>query len=60
MTDSLQLVVCTGERMETLVGKLYSKVGTQTTTFEPMHAKGLSNEFRCYSNFECNYWKWVQ
>ena len=43
--------------MQALVVKLY--VGTQTTTFEPQHAKGrLSNEFRCYANFECKSWKW--
>ncbi|KAF1977264.1 N-6 adenine-specific DNA methyltransferas-like protein 2 [Bimuria novae-zelandiae CBS 107.79] len=57
---SLKLIVCTGERMETLITKLYSKVGTRTTTFEVRHAKGLSNEFRCYANFECKDWKWVK
>jgi hypothetical protein len=44
--------------METLIQKLYAKVGTRTTTFEPKHAKGLSNEFRCYANFECEAWNW--
>ncbi|KAF1956862.1 hypothetical protein CC80DRAFT_412383 [Byssothecium circinans] len=57
--DSLRLIVCTGERMEPLVTKLYSKVGTHTTNYEIKHAKGLSNEFRCYSNFECENWKWT-
>lgn len=46
--------------METLIHKLYAKVGTHTTTFEPKHAKGLSNEFRCYANFECDVWKFVK
>lgn len=55
---AFKLIVCTGERMETLVTKLYSKVRTRTTTFEVKHAKGLSNEFRCYANFECENWKW--
>lgn len=55
---ALRLIVCTGERMETLVNKLYGKVGLHTTTFEPQHSKGLSNEFRCYANFECNAWEW--
>ncbi|KAF2176388.1 hypothetical protein K469DRAFT_723235 [Zopfia rhizophila CBS 207.26] len=57
--ESFHLIVCTGERMETLIEKLYAKAGMRTTTFEPKHAKGLSNEFRCYSNFECDAWKWV-
>ncbi|KAJ4290856.1 Protein-lysine N-methyltransferase efm5 [Kalmusia sp. IMI 367209] len=55
-----RLIVCTGERMETLIQRLYSKVGTQTTSFEVKHAKGLSNEFRCYANFECEDWKWAK
>lgn len=45
--------------MKELIEKLYEKVGTKTTDFEPKHAKGLSNEFRCYANFECGIWKWV-
>jgi hypothetical protein len=55
--DSLRLIVCTGERMESLIHKLYAKVGIQTTDFEVKHSKGLSNEFRCYSNFENETWK---
>ncbi|KAI4655329.1 hypothetical protein J4E93_000040 [Alternaria ventricosa] len=59
--DSLRLIVCTGERMESLVtDKLYGKVGTKTTDYEIKHAKGLSNEFRCYANFECPSWKWAK
>lgn len=53
-----KLIVCTGERMENLVNKLYRPQGIHTTTFEPAHSKGLSNEFYCYSNFECGDWKW--
>ncbi|KNG47567.1 n-6 adenine-specific dna methyltransferase 2 [Stemphylium lycopersici] len=57
--ESLRLIVCTGERMESLVTEqLYGRLGTKTTDFEIMHAKGLSNEFRCYANFECEAWKW--
>jgi len=56
--DSLKLISCTGERMESAMLKLYGKVGMQTTTFEPEHSKGLSNEFRCYANFECEDWNW--
>lgn len=42
--------------MESLVNKLYRPQGIATTTFEPAHAKGLSNEFRCYANFENSDW----
>lgn len=52
-----RLIVCTGERMEALVTKLYRPQGVATTTFEPRHSKGLSNEFLCYANFECDRWK---
>ena len=55
-SDCLRLIVCTGERMESLIHKLYAKVGIQTTDFEVQHAKGLSNEFRCYSNFVSESW----
>jgi len=53
-----RLIICTGERMESLVVKLYRTKGVATTTFLPIHAKGLSNEFYCYTNFECDDWKW--
>ncbi|KAK6582587.1 hypothetical protein PZA11_004995 [Diplocarpon coronariae] len=56
-TDS-RIIQCTGERMETLVNKLYRAQGIATTTFEPAHVKGLSNEFSCYANFECTRWRW--
>ncbi|KAI0165075.1 putative N6-adenine methyltransferase-domain-containing protein [Hypoxylon sp. FL1284] len=55
-TQSPRLIVCTGERMECLVTKLYRSLGARTTTYEPRHARGLSNEFYCYANFECNDW----
>ena len=54
----LRLITCTGERMEPLITKLYGNVGVKTTTFEPQHSKGLSNEFLCYANFECETWMW--
>jgi 16S rRNA G966 N2-methylase RsmD len=53
----LNLIVCTGERMESLIHKLYSKIGLVTTSFEVQHARGLSNEFRCYSNFKSDIWE---
>lgn len=43
--------------MATLVKKLYGGLGAHTTTYEPVHAKGLSNEFYCYANFECGAWR---
>ena len=55
---TVRMISCTGERMEPLVNRLYSSLGVKTTTFEPEHSKGLSNEFRCYANFECVDWKW--
>jgi 23S rRNA G2069 N7-methylase RlmK/C1962 C5-methylase RlmI len=58
--DSLRFIACTGERVESLLlNKLYGKAGTKTTDYELVHAKGLSNEFRCYANYECEAWKWV-
>lgn len=54
----IRFISCTGERMESSILKLYSKIGTRTTDFDPEHSKGLSNEFRCYANFECEDWKW--
>lgn len=56
--DGNKLILCTGERMETLVTKLYRSFGLRTTNWEPAHARGLSNEFYCYSSFECEAWKW--
>jgi hypothetical protein len=54
-----RLIVCTGERMESLIHKLYAKASLATTTFEVVHAKGLSNEFRCYANFQSDAWNFV-
>lgn len=56
--DGLRFISCTGERMESTILKLYGKIGTKTTDFDPEHSKGLSNEFRCYANFECEDWAW--
>lgn len=53
-----KIISCTGERMQDLIQKLYKPMGVKTTTFLPEHAKGLSNEFYCYANFECDEWKW--
>ncbi|KAI5361439.1 Putative DNA methylase, N-6 adenine-specific, S-adenosyl-L-methionine-dependent methyltransferase [Septoria linicola] len=56
--QDLRFISCTGERMESHIVRIYAKIGVKTTTFEPEHSKGLGNEFRCYSNFECDSWRW--
>ncbi|EKG16623.1 DNA methylase N-6 adenine-specific conserved site [Macrophomina phaseolina MS6] len=56
--EALRLIICTGERMESMIRKLYGKAGVRTTNFEIQHAKGLSNEFRCYANYESDVWRW--
>lgn len=56
-TDS-RVIACTGERMGALVTKLLGPLGVRTTTYEPRHARGLSNEFYCYANFESANWTW--
>lgn len=55
--DSSRVVVCTGERMEPLVHKLYRSLGLRTTDYVPVHT-GLSNDFLCHANIECAEWKW--
>ncbi|KAI4245740.1 MAG: hypothetical protein L6R40_002268 [Gallowayella cf. fulva] len=53
-----KVVVCTGERMEELVHKLYP--GIKTTTFQPRHSQDrLSNDFRCYATYESDVWSWI-
>ncbi|KAI0443073.1 putative N6-adenine methyltransferase-domain-containing protein [Xylaria telfairii] len=53
----LRVLICTGERMEALVNRLYRPLHVCTTTYEPAHS-GLKNEFLCYANFECDAWSW--
>ncbi|CAK9441195.1 uncharacterized protein LODBEIA_P50640 [Lodderomyces beijingensis] len=53
--SKFKLVSSTGERMKDVVLKSYP--GIQVTDFLPEHKNGLSNEFRCYANFEGSYWK---
>ena len=58
-TPSSRIIVCTGERLEELVLRLYP--GIATTTYDPQHAQNrLSNVFRCYANFESEAWLWRQ
>ncbi|KAI1175319.1 putative N6-adenine methyltransferase-domain-containing protein [Nemania sp. FL0916] len=54
-----RVAICTGERMEDLVLRLYRSLGVKTTSYEPAHP-GLKNEFCCYANFECEAWRWRQ
>ncbi|KAL1838181.1 hypothetical protein VTJ49DRAFT_2962 [Mycothermus thermophilus] len=58
-TQQRRLILCTGERMRTLVLRLYKSFGLRTTDYEPAHARGLSNEFYCYANFDGG-WGWRQ
>lgn len=52
--EKRRLISCTGERMSEVISKVYPD--TKITTFYPEHANGLSNEFRCYANFEWDKW----
>ncbi|KAI7153712.1 N-6 adenine-specific DNA methyltransferase-like protein 2 [Hortaea werneckii] len=59
MGDSgLRFIAGTGAVTASLNKKLYSRINLQATDFEPEHRNGLSNEWRCYANFECDAWKW--
>ena len=54
-TLNASIMICTGGMMELIIHKLYP--GIRTTTFEPRHAQDrLSNDFRCYANFESDRW----
>ncbi|KAI2634555.1 putative N6-adenine methyltransferase-domain-containing protein [Xylaria nigripes] len=53
-----RIIISTGERMASLITKLYGPQGVRITTYEPVHGGGLQNEFYCYANFECGAWRW--
>lgn len=53
-----RLIVSTGERMADIVTRVYRSFGLRTTDYEPVHARGLGNEFYCYANFESDCWGW--
>ncbi|KAA8913920.1 putative N6-adenine methyltransferase-domain-containing protein [Sphaerosporella brunnea] len=55
-----RVMVCTGERMLELILKLYRANNVAETTLEVEHTKGLSNEFRCYANFESAAWRLLE
>jgi hypothetical protein len=44
--------------MEGIVTRLYRSFGLRTTDYDPVHARGLSNEFYCYANFKSPSWGW--
>lgn len=50
-----RFISSTGERMADVITKVHP--GVKITDFYPEHANGLSNEFRCYADFECDKWK---
>ncbi|ODA81552.1 hypothetical protein RJ55_00052 [Drechmeria coniospora] len=54
-----QVILNTGERLNQLIAKVYRPFGLRPTTFMLKHARGLSNEFYCYANFECPTWTWL-
>jgi EEF1A lysine methyltransferase 1 len=54
-TLQYRTIVCTGERMCSLIEKVYPD--TTVTDFFPEHSKGLSNEFRCYASYQGVNWK---
>lgn len=53
--DLFKLITSTGERMKSTIHASYPD--TFVTNFHPEHKNGLSNEFRCYATFECQYWR---
>jgi NADH dehydrogenase (ubiquinone) 1 alpha subcomplex subunit 9 len=52
------VIVCTGERMEDTVTRVYRSFGLRTTDYDPVHACQLGNEFYAYANFESDAWGW--
>jgi EEF1A lysine methyltransferase 1 len=56
-SESTKTILVTGERMESLVHKLYMPFGLRTTTYDVIHT-GLKNEFYCYANFAGRPWSW--
>ncbi|KAJ3044303.1 EEF1A lysine methyltransferase 1 [Rhizophlyctis rosea] len=47
-----KLLVCTGQVM---ASKVETELGAKETTFHPAHRNGLSNEFRCYANYNSTF-----
>ncbi|KAK6837887.1 hypothetical protein PG987_006168 [Apiospora arundinis] len=53
--EQVRAIICTGERMQDLVLRLYKSFGMRTSTYEPEHHE-LQNEFLCYANYEGSKW----
>lgn len=49
-----RLILCTGLVMATLAGRLVKDL--RITDFHPGHRNGLSNDFRCYANYDSKRW----
>ena len=57
----VRIITCTGATMtDVITARLYRRLGVRTTTFRPRHGNALSNEFRCFANFECADWTWEE
>ncbi|KAG4104817.1 hypothetical protein H8356DRAFT_1287720 [Neocallimastix lanati (nom. inval.)] len=55
LKENGKIIACTGRVQTELIKRL---LNCKTTTFEPLHRGGLSNEFCCFSNYESNFLKW--
>lgn len=44
--------------MSDVVLRVYRAFGVRVTNYDPVHARGLSNEFWCYVNFESGKGSW--
>ncbi|KAK1673063.1 putative N6-adenine methyltransferase-domain-containing protein [Colletotrichum godetiae] len=58
--EKSRVIVSTGERMAEIVRKVYKSFGVRMVTYEPTHSRGLSNEFCCNANYECEDWTWKE
>jgi len=55
LKENGKIIACTGRVQTQLIKRL---LNCNTTTFEPLHRGGLSNEFCCFSNYESEFLKW--
>lgn len=55
-----RIMLCTGERMEELLLRLFRPAGVRTTALDVQHRNGLANKFFCYSNFEHGAVQWLK
>ncbi|KAH6614739.1 putative N6-adenine methyltransferase-domain-containing protein [Chaetomium sp. MPI-SDFR-AT-0129] len=57
-SSTTRVIVSTGERMSDIVQRVYRSFGIRVTNYDPVHARGLSNEFWCYANYESGRGSW--